>query len=115
MFYDAKFGRKRLPEESRNGHSNDQSNVSNGISSPAVVSNGGAHVNTSDLAIYEQYRNQVLTIGFGSWCGQFGYVLAFLEPDPDFVLFICREEARLSLMVLSRMEMAKYRMIFVIS
>ena len=57
MFYDAKFGRKRLPE-SQNGHSNDQSNVSNG-SPPAVVSNGSARANTSDLAIYEQYRNQV--------------------------------------------------------
>ncbi|PON57522.1 ATPase, AAA-type, core [Trema orientale] len=56
MFYDAKFGRKRLPE-SQNGHSNDQSNVSNG-SPPAVVSNGSARANTSDLAIYEQYRNQ---------------------------------------------------------
>ncbi|PON72627.1 ATPase, AAA-type, core [Parasponia andersonii] len=56
MFYDAKFGRKRLPE-SQNGHSNDQSNASNG-SPLAVVSNGSVLANTSDLAIYEQYRNQ---------------------------------------------------------
>ncbi|XP_062094573.1 uncharacterized protein LOC133800591 isoform X1 [Humulus lupulus] len=57
MFYDAKFGRKRVPD-SQNGHANDQSNVSNGTS-PAAVTNGSAtHVNSSDLAIYEQYRNQ---------------------------------------------------------
>ncbi|XP_062094574.1 uncharacterized protein LOC133800591 isoform X2 [Humulus lupulus] len=51
------FGRKRVPD-SQNGHANDQSNVSNGTS-PAAVTNGSAtHVNSSDLAIYEQYRNQ---------------------------------------------------------
>ena len=59
MFYDAKFGRKRL-SESQNGNSADQSAVSNG-GSPAAVSNGnGTHTNSSDLAIYEQFRNQVL-------------------------------------------------------
>ncbi|KAL5577235.1 hypothetical protein UlMin_018934 [Ulmus minor] len=56
MFYDAKFGRKRAPE-SQNGDSADRSAVSNGNSS-GVVSNGTARGNTSELAIYEQFRNQ---------------------------------------------------------
>ncbi|GMN43254.1 hypothetical protein TIFTF001_012456 [Ficus carica] len=55
-FYDAKFGRKRLPE-SQNGHSADRSITSNGSSnSPAVVVNGSAPANTSSLAIYEQFN-----------------------------------------------------------
>ncbi|XWS19840.1 hypothetical protein CRYUN_Cryun31cG0051200 [Craigia yunnanensis] len=56
MFYDAKFGRKRLPE-SQDGEVADTS-VSNGTASN-VTSNGNHSVkNTSDMAIYEQYRNQ---------------------------------------------------------
>ncbi|XP_062160331.1 uncharacterized protein LOC133867604 isoform X1 [Alnus glutinosa] len=56
LFYDAKFGRKRVPE-SENGQAADKP-VSNGSSS-AVTSNGSAHVkNTSDMAIYEQFRSQ---------------------------------------------------------
>ncbi|GMY37920.1 katanin p60 ATPase-containing subunit A-like 2 isoform X1 [Fagus crenata] len=56
IFYDAKFGRKRLPE-SENGGMADKPG-SNG-SSLAVTSNGSTQVkNTSDMAIYEQYRNQ---------------------------------------------------------
>ncbi|KAF3449933.1 hypothetical protein FNV43_RR06012 [Rhamnella rubrinervis] len=56
IFYDAKFGRKRAPEP-QNGYSTDSATVSNGNSS-GVTSNGSAHVNTSDLAIYEQFRSQ---------------------------------------------------------
>lgn len=57
MFYDAKFGRKRLPEP-QDGQAADTP-VSNGISSN-VTSNGNHSVkNTSDMAIYEQYRNRV--------------------------------------------------------
>ncbi|KAK6264476.1 hypothetical protein SCA6_019910 [Theobroma cacao] len=56
MFYDAKFGRKRLPEP-QDGQAADTP-VSNGISSN-VTSNGNHSVkNTSDMAIYEQYRNR---------------------------------------------------------
>ncbi|XVF27323.1 hypothetical protein REPUB_Repub14bG0097200 [Reevesia pubescens] len=52
MFYDAKFGRKRLPEP-QNGEAADTP-VSNG-----TTSNGNRSVkNSSDMAIYEQYRNQ---------------------------------------------------------
>ncbi|KAG7963459.1 hypothetical protein I3843_09G118700 [Carya illinoinensis] len=54
FFYDAKFGRKRLPE---NGQVADKP-LSNGSSS-AGTPNGNSHVkNTSDMAIYEQFRGQ---------------------------------------------------------
>ncbi|XP_022715542.1 katanin p60 ATPase-containing subunit A-like 2 isoform X1 [Durio zibethinus] len=56
MFYDAKFGRKRLSEP-QDGQAADTP-VSNGTTS-TVTSNGNHSVkNTSDMAIYEQYRNQ---------------------------------------------------------
>ncbi|KAL9677461.1 hypothetical protein QQ045_005692 [Rhodiola kirilowii] len=54
LFYDAKFGRKReaLPLQ-------EKPKVENGNGSYSAVTNGDARVqNTSDLAIYEQYRNQ---------------------------------------------------------
>nr|XP_023903606.1 katanin p60 ATPase-containing subunit A-like 2 isoform X1 [Quercus suber] len=52
MFYDAKFGRKRLPE-SQDGEMDKP--ASNG----AETSNGITHVKkTADLAIYEQFQNQ---------------------------------------------------------
>ncbi|XP_015868576.3 uncharacterized protein LOC107406006 isoform X2 [Ziziphus jujuba] len=51
------FGRKKTPE-SRNGHSSTDPAVVNNGSSSGVTSNGSAHVNTSDLAIYEQFRSQ---------------------------------------------------------
>lgn len=69
MFYDAKFGRKRL-SESQNGDSADQSAVSNG-NAGAVVPNGSARSNTSDLAIYEQFRNQVLSSVLIIWSIRF--------------------------------------------
>ncbi|XP_031407394.1 katanin p60 ATPase-containing subunit A-like 2 isoform X2 [Punica granatum] len=48
------FGRKKLPE-SQNGHTDEP--ASNGSSS--ATSNGNGHVkNTSDMAIYEQFRSQ---------------------------------------------------------
>lgn len=57
MFYDAKFGRKKVAEP-QNGQSTDKA-VSNGSSS-GVTANGNGHVkNTADLAIYEQFQNQV--------------------------------------------------------
>lgn len=56
MFYDAKFGRKRMPE-TENGQKPDKP-LSNGSSS-AVTSNGNVHVkNTSEMAIYEQFQAQ---------------------------------------------------------
>lgn len=58
MFYDAKFGRKRSSEPQHGEAANTP--VSNGTAS-TVTSNGNHSVkNTSELAIYEQYRNQVL-------------------------------------------------------
>lgn len=57
MFYDAKFGRKRMPE-TENGQKPDKP-LSNGSSS-SVTSNGNVHVkNTSEMAIYEQFQAQV--------------------------------------------------------
>ncbi|KDP37977.1 hypothetical protein JCGZ_04620 [Jatropha curcas] len=57
-FYDVKFGRKRV-SEAQNGRSAADKSVQNGISSSSTSSNGNGHVkNTSDMAIYEQYRNQ---------------------------------------------------------
>lgn len=58
MFYDAKFGRKRLPE-SANGPTADK--PSSNVNSAAVTSNGNIHVNnTSDMAIFEMFRGQVV-------------------------------------------------------
>lgn len=58
MFYDVKFGRKREPEKDDAAESS-RKDVSNG------TANGVGHVkNTAELAIYEQYRTQVLPIGF---------------------------------------------------
>lgn len=60
MFYDAKFGRKKVPEEPQISEQATNGAVSNGGSSGATA-NGNGHVkNQSDLAIYERYRNQVL-------------------------------------------------------
>ncbi|KAL6333460.1 hypothetical protein AAG906_028645 [Vitis piasezkii] len=57
MFYDVKFGRKKEPEKHDAAESSGKP-VSNGNSSNGTA-NGGGHVkNTSDLAIYEQYRTQ---------------------------------------------------------
>ncbi|KAM1266753.1 hypothetical protein ACFX2J_036291 [Malus domestica] len=57
LFYDAKFGRKKVPEPQQNGQSTDGA-VSNGSSS-GVTANGNGHVKrTADLAIYEQFQNQ---------------------------------------------------------
>lgn len=61
MFYDAKFGRKKL--ELQNGHTGDKeaAPASNGTAS--VMSNGNGHAkNTSSMAIYEQFRSQVLDL-----------------------------------------------------
>ncbi|CAN1145793.1 Katanin p60 ATPase-containing subunit A-like 2 [Linum perenne] len=55
-YYDAKFGRKKSTESS-NGQPADVS-VPNGSSS-SIPTYGNGHVkNTSDMAIYEQFRNQ---------------------------------------------------------
>ncbi|XP_052179799.1 uncharacterized protein LOC127793070 [Diospyros lotus] len=59
MFYDVKFGRKKEPDE-KDAAMNGQAagGICNGNLS-SVTSSGSGHVrNTSDLAIYEQYRNQ---------------------------------------------------------
>ncbi|KAK2990001.1 hypothetical protein RJ640_009739 [Escallonia rubra] len=58
MFYDVKFGRKKTSDAAANGQSNVKT-VENGHSENGTSSNGSAHVkDTSDMAIYEQYRNQ---------------------------------------------------------
>ncbi|KAK3022732.1 hypothetical protein RJ639_046399 [Escallonia herrerae] len=58
MFYDVKFGRKKTSDAAANGQSNVKT-VDNGHSENGTSSNGSAHVkDTSDMAIYEQYRNQ---------------------------------------------------------
>ncbi|KAJ8761986.1 hypothetical protein K2173_006588 [Erythroxylum novogranatense] len=59
LFYDAKFGRKK-GAESQNGETTADNSHSNGSSSSASsVSSGNGHVkDSSELAIYEQYRNQ---------------------------------------------------------
>lgn len=60
MFYDAKFGRKKVPEETPSEQATANGGVSNGGASSATA-NGNGHVkNQSDLAIYERYRNQVV-------------------------------------------------------
>jgi len=62
-FYDGKFGRKKAAaaaaeaEAASDSQQNGQTTV--------VASNGNGHVNnSSDMAIYEQYRNQVLPFIF---------------------------------------------------
>ena len=74
-----------------------------------VVANGSAHVNTSDLAIYEQYRNQVSNLLHD--VVNMIMLELLVESDFNFLLFICREGARLSLMVLLQMEIARNRMV----
>ncbi|XP_051136204.1 uncharacterized protein LOC127254900 isoform X2 [Andrographis paniculata] len=55
LYYDSKFGRKKLEEE-KDEASNGQT-VMNGNYSSAM-GNGNGYANTSDLAVYEQYRLQ---------------------------------------------------------
>ncbi|XWS60976.1 hypothetical protein CRYUN_Cryun07bG0085400 [Craigia yunnanensis] len=57
MFYDTKFGRKRLPEPQDGEAAHTPFSI--GISSNSNVTSNGNHSvkNASDLAIYEQYRN----------------------------------------------------------
>ncbi|XP_024157736.1 katanin p60 ATPase-containing subunit A-like 2 isoform X1 [Rosa chinensis] len=58
LFYDAKFGRKKVSEETQSEQAATNGAVSNGGASGATA-NGNGHVkNQSDLAIYERYRNQ---------------------------------------------------------
>lgn len=58
LFYDAKFGRKRVTDADDGAPANGQT-VTNGNYSNGAVSNGATNVkNTSDLAIYEQYRSR---------------------------------------------------------
>ncbi|XP_043701699.1 katanin p60 ATPase-containing subunit A-like 2 isoform X2 [Telopea speciosissima] len=56
-FYDAKFGGKREPEQ-KDQASRDQTADSSGGSSNGSINGNGNVRNTSDMAIYEQYRNQ---------------------------------------------------------
>ncbi|XP_062012738.1 uncharacterized protein LOC133729257 isoform X1 [Rosa rugosa] len=58
LFYDAKFGRKKVSEETQSEQAATNGAVSNGGALGATA-NGNGHVkNQSDLAIYERYRNQ---------------------------------------------------------
>ena len=97
MFYDAKFGRKRLPE-SQDGEMDKP--ASNG----AETSNGSTHVKkTADLAIYEQFQNQVAAcIWFYPivnlwWYGLFGNLIGL-------ILFVFRIGARCTQMEFCLME-----------
>ncbi|KAJ6770095.1 AAA DOMAIN-CONTAINING [Salix purpurea] len=55
IFYDDKFGRKKAAAEAAQTSSESQQNAQ----TTAVASNGNGYVkNPSDMAIYEQYRNQ---------------------------------------------------------
>ncbi|KAM7505957.1 hypothetical protein LguiB_004861 [Lonicera macranthoides] len=64
MFYDVKFGRKKesnAKDVVANGHANGHTNGNaecNGNSSNGTSTGSGIPKNTSDMAIYEQYRNQ---------------------------------------------------------
>jgi katanin p60 ATPase-containing subunit A1 len=60
-FYDGKFGRKKAAAAEAEAASDSQQNGQTTV----VASNGNGHVNnSSDMAIYEQYRNQVLPFIF---------------------------------------------------
>ncbi|KAF7803168.1 katanin p60 ATPase-containing subunit A-like 2 [Senna tora] len=54
LFYDAKFGRKKILE---NGHSADK-HVNNGTSAGIACNGSQQAQNASDRAIYEQFQNQ---------------------------------------------------------
>ncbi|RZC65085.1 hypothetical protein C5167_008768 [Papaver somniferum] len=56
LSYDAKFGRKKEPVKKDDEH-NQITNAPNGYENSSMNGNGHAQ-NTSDLAIYEQYRLQ---------------------------------------------------------
>lgn len=63
MFYDVKFGRKKEPEKNDAAEGSGKA-ISNGDSSNGTANGGGHVINTSDMAIYEQYQTQVLLILF---------------------------------------------------
>lgn len=64
MFYDVKFGRKKAPEEKE-----DVANGQAAVNSSSVTASGNGHVKkTPELAIYEQYRNQVVCTKLVEWC-----------------------------------------------
>lgn len=71
MYYDAKFGRKRLPESEDTYHRNPDGAASNG-SPLSTVPNGHAS-RRSELSTYEQYRQQVeglmYQLQFAANCG----------------------------------------------
>ena len=72
MFYEAKFGRKRV-SDLQDGHVSDQLNVSDGTSLAAISNGSATYVNKFDLAIYEQNRNQAF----------------YFHNVVNFVLFYC--------------------------
>lgn len=62
MFYDVKFGRKKEIVD-KNPDANGHANGTTGTNGSGA-SNGNGHVkNTSDMAVYEQYRSQVVFVG----------------------------------------------------
>ncbi|KAK9268134.1 hypothetical protein L1049_010574 [Liquidambar formosana] len=67
MFYDEKFGRKKAPEQQDAAVSGQSAGkaLSNGNSSNGTSSGNGHVKNTSDMAIYEQFRNQGSAHGNG--------------------------------------------------
>ncbi|PSS02928.1 Katanin p60 ATPase-containing subunit A-like [Actinidia chinensis var. chinensis] len=59
VYYDVKFGRKKAPEENDATVNGQTAGVLYNGNSSSVTSNGNGYLkNTSDMAIYEQYRNQ---------------------------------------------------------
>lgn len=62
MYYDAKFGRKKVAE---NGDTATDKAVSNGNSvTVTIVSNGNKRA--SEMAVYEQFRSEVMCFGHPS-------------------------------------------------
>lgn len=64
MFYDVKFGRRKTTEEK------DDTAIGQAAGNSSSVTIGNGHVKkTPELAIYEQYRNQVVYAILIEWCG----------------------------------------------
>ena len=108
MFYDVKFGRKKESEK-QDAAEGSREAVSNGNSSNGTA-NGGGHVkNTSDLAIYEQYRTQVVSILFlGAMVRFYRYLIGHFT---CLILFDFRNDVRPTAMGFCQMDMMRNRMI----
>jgi len=71
FYYDAKFGRKKAE---KNGETADEAVVSNGGSLGAVL-NGNPHAKkASEMAVYEQFRTEVLCLRRASVLGNRSFI-----------------------------------------